>query len=59
LSLLIHTTMCAGDAALIGFMRGFKNRRVYTWDDADKKEAYFYVSQNRENDSREQRNDVS
>jgi hypothetical protein len=59
LALLIHTTMCAGDAALIGFMGGFKNRRVYTWDDADKKEAYFYVSQNRENDRQEQRNDVS
>ncbi len=59
LALLIHTTMCAGDAALIGYMCGFKNRRAYTWDDADKKEAYFYVSQNRENDSREQPNDVS
>ena len=59
LALLIHTTMCAGDAALIGYMCGFKNRRAYTWDDADKKEAYFYVSQNRENDSPEERNDVS
>jgi hypothetical protein len=50
MSLMVHTTMCAGDAALLGFMRGFKNGEAYTWDDADRKEAYFYVPQNREND---------
>ena len=43
LALLSHTTMCAGDTALIGFMRGFSHRNVYTWDDADRKEAYFYA----------------
>ncbi len=43
LALFTHTTMCAGDTALIGFMRGFSHRNVYTWDDADRKEAYFYV----------------
>jgi len=43
LALFTHTTMCAGDAALIGFMRGFSHRNVYTWDDADRKEAYFYA----------------
>jgi hypothetical protein len=47
MSLMVHTTMCAGDTALLGFMCSFKNREVYTWDDADKKEAYFYVSDNR------------
>jgi hypothetical protein len=43
LALFTHTTMCAGDTALIGFMRGFNHSNVYTWDDADRKEAYFYV----------------
>ena len=50
MSLTVHTTMCAGDAALLGYMSGFRNREVCTWDDADKKEAYFYVSKSREND---------
>ena len=50
MSLTVHTTMCAGDAALLGFMSGLKNRDAYTWDDADRKEAYFYVPYNREND---------
>ncbi len=50
MSLTVHTTMCAGDAALLGCMSGFKNRDAYTWDDADRKEAYFYVPHNREYD---------
>jgi len=44
MTLLIHTSMCAGDTALLGFMNSFGDRSVYTWDDADRKEAYFYVS---------------
>lgn len=44
LSLLAHTTMCAGDASLLGHMGQYRGRKVYTWDDADKKEAYFYAS---------------
>lgn len=51
ISLMVHTTMCAGDAALLGFMYRFRKHGVYTWDDADRKEAYFYVSQSRENDN--------
>jgi len=43
MSLFAHTTMCSGDAALLGFMSSFGNRKVYTWDDADLKEAYFYA----------------
>jgi len=50
MSLLVHTTMCAGDAALLGFIASYKNRRLCTWDDADRKEAYFYASVLREND---------
>lgn len=44
MTLLVHTTMCAGDAALLGFMNSLGTKRVCTWDDADLKEAYFYVS---------------
>lgn len=44
MTLLVHTTMCAGDTALLGYMCGFGNRKVFTWDDADRKEAYFYAS---------------
>jgi hypothetical protein len=44
MTLLIHTTMCAGDTALLGFMNSLGGRRVFTWDDADRKEAYFYAS---------------
>jgi len=44
MTLFVHSTMCAGDAALIGFMGSFGKRRVFTWDDADLKVAYFYAS---------------
>jgi len=44
ITLFVHTTMCAGDTALLGYMNSFAGRRLYTWDDADKKEAYFYAS---------------
>ena len=40
--LFIHTTMCAGDFALLNFYATRKGRKVFTWDDADKKIAYFY-----------------
>lgn len=51
MSLLVHTTMCAGDAALLGFMERYRNRRLFTWDDADRKEAYFYASVRMENEN--------
>jgi hypothetical protein len=50
LALFTHTTMCAGDTALIGFMMGLKSGNVYTWDDADRKEAYFYAEKMNVND---------
>ena len=37
-----HTTMCAGDFALLNLYFLNKDKKLYTWDDADKKEAYFY-----------------
>ena len=42
LFLLVHTTMCAGDFALLNFYFLKKGRKIFTWDDADKKIAYFY-----------------
>lgn len=42
LLLFVHTTMCAGDFALLNFFRINKKRKVYTWDDADEKIAYYY-----------------
>jgi len=44
MTIFVHSTMCAGDAALLGFMGSFGNRSVYTWDDADLRVAYFYAS---------------
>lgn len=49
LTLFAHTTMCAGDAALIGFLRDYRHRRVFTWDDADALEAYFYAEKEGDN----------
>jgi hypothetical protein len=42
LFLLAHTTMCAGDFAMLNFYHINKIKKIYTWDDADLKEAYFY-----------------
>jgi hypothetical protein len=42
LFLFAHTTMCAGDFALLNYYALHKGRKIYTWDDADEKVAYFY-----------------
>ncbi|MBN2862797.1 MAG: DUF3267 domain-containing protein [Bacteroidales bacterium] len=42
LLLLVHTTMCAGDFAMMNFFHLHRNKKTYTWDDADEKVAYFY-----------------
>ena len=42
LFLLVHSTMCAGDFALLNLYFLNRNKKIYTWDDADKKIAYFY-----------------
>ncbi len=42
LFLFVHATMCAGDFALINFLVINKWKKIYTWDDFDKKIAYFY-----------------
>lgn len=42
LFLFVHTTMCAGDFALLNFYFLNRHKKIYTWDDADQKIAYFY-----------------
>lgn len=42
LFLFVHATMCAGDFAMLNFYHINKSRKIYTWDDAYLKEAYFY-----------------
>lgn len=41
LFLFVHTTMCAGDFALLNYYALHKGKKIYTWDDADEKVAYF------------------
>jgi hypothetical protein len=42
LFLFVHATMCAGDIALLNFLFVNRGKRIYTWDDADSKDAFFY-----------------
>lgn len=42
LLLFVHTTMSAGDFAMLNFYYINRKRKIYTWDDADAREAYFY-----------------
>lgn len=42
LFLFVHATMCAGDFALLNLYYLNRNKVIYTWDDADKHEAYYY-----------------
>lgn len=42
LLLFVHATMCAGDFAMLNFYFLNKRKKIFTWDDFDKKIAYFY-----------------
>jgi hypothetical protein len=42
LLLFVHTTMCVGDFAMLNFYLINWHKKIYTWDDADEKMAYFY-----------------
>jgi hypothetical protein len=42
LFLFVHTTMCAGDFALLNFYFLNRDKNIYTWDDADQKMAYYF-----------------
>lgn len=44
--LFVHATMCAGDFAFIIFYNLNKDKEIYTFDDAEKQEAYFYEKLN-------------
>lgn len=46
IALFVHTTMCAGDAAMLAYAGSYKGKEVFTWDDADLLEAYFYIPLN-------------
>lgn len=48
LFLFAHTTMCAGDFALLNFYFLNRNKKIFTWDDADRKIAYFYEEINQD-----------
>ena len=45
-SVLAHLTMCAGDMALINFIVVQGDKKILTWDDTEKREAYFYQDVN-------------
>jgi hypothetical protein len=40
--LFAHATMCAGDFALLNLYYINRHKKIYTWDDVDKREAYYY-----------------
>jgi hypothetical protein len=42
LFMFVHATMCTGDFALLNLYYLNRDKKIYTWDDVDKKEAYFY-----------------
>jgi hypothetical protein len=42
LFLFVHATMCAGDFAMLNYYHLNRDKKIYTWDDADNKIAYFY-----------------
>lgn len=42
LFLFVHSTMCAGDFAMLNYYHINRHRKIFTWDDADQREAYFY-----------------
>ena len=42
LFLFSHATMCAGDISLLNFYYLNRKKKIYTWDDADRKLAFFY-----------------
>jgi hypothetical protein len=38
--------MCAGDVALLNYIYLNRHRKIITWDDAEKRLAYFYEENN-------------
>jgi hypothetical protein len=42
LLIFVHSTMCAGDFAMLNFLHLHRQRKIFTIDDADAREACFY-----------------
>jgi len=42
-SLFVHTTMCIGDFAIAGFFVAQSSKEIFTYDDTEKEETYFYI----------------
>jgi len=42
LFLFVHATMCAGDIGMLNFYYINRPKKILSWDDVDKREAYFY-----------------
>jgi hypothetical protein len=40
--MFVHATMCAGDFAMLNLYFINRDKKIYTWDDVDKREAYYY-----------------
>ncbi len=41
--LFLHANGCAGDIAIVNFLLKFKNQQVYSFDDHELKESYFFT----------------
>lgn len=41
--LFAHSTMCAGDFAMLSLLKTNKKGELYTYDDVDEKKAFFYL----------------
>lgn len=48
LFLFSHTTMCAGDFAMITLFTGARGKEIVTWDDTKLKVAFFYYKEEKE-----------
>ena len=46
LTLFAHSTMCAGDFAMLSFYAQYGEQEIITYDDVKEKTAYFYLEEN-------------
>jgi len=49
--LFFHTTMCIGDFALMSYYDVHKDKEIYTFDDVDNRESFFYVKKQRKSNN--------
>jgi len=43
ITLLVHSTMCIGDFAIISYFQRFPGKEIYTFDDTETMVSYFYI----------------